>query len=138
MAALSVTAASVLASTRATIRTEYPHGEAAQTAGMCVYLGSANTWLKYDSNAVVIGIDDLVGILLDGGGVGQPAAVCVKDPNFTPGATMTQGIAIYGSIAAGGITMAEIPTTAEQTLFLGVAKTTTTMNLNPTCTGVVN
>lgn len=138
MPALSVTAASVIASTRATISYDYTRASAGQTAGQTVYKNSANQWALYDANAVTLGVDDLVGILLDGGGINQPAAVCLKDPDFTPGATMTVGLVIYGSITAGGITMAEIPTTGEQTLVLGAAKTTTKMNLNPFNTGVVN
>ncbi len=138
MAALSVTAASVLASAQATIRTEYTRATAAQTAGQAVYLNSSNQWALLDINAVTLGITDIVGILLDGGGIGQPAAVCTKDPDFTPGATMTLGKVIYGSIAAGGITELEVPTTGEQTVVLGAAKSTTKMNLNPFTTGVLN
>lgn len=138
MAALSVTAASVLASSRATISRDYTRASAGQTAGQAVYLNSSNQWALLDVNAVTLGVDDKIGILLDGGGINQPASVVLKDPNFTPGATMTVGITIYGSITAGGITMAEIPTSGEQSIVLGVAKTTTTMNFNPICSGVVN
>jgi hypothetical protein len=137
MAALSVTAASVLASAQATIRKEYTRA-GTQTAGQAVYLNDANQWATIDNSAVTLGVTTLIGITLDAGAINQPASVCVKDPTFTPGATMTVGIVIYTSTTAGGITMAEIPTTAEQTTVLGVAKTTTTMNLNPITSGVMN
>ncbi len=137
MAVLSVTAASVIASAQATIRTEYTR-TGTQTAGQAVVLNSSNQWALYDANAMTIGITDLIGITLDGGAINQPAIVCTKDPDFTPGAAMTVGLVIYGSITAGGITLAEIPTTGEQTVVLGVAKTATKMNLNPFTTGVAN
>lgn len=137
MAALSVTVANVAASAQATIRSEFTGASAAQTVGQWVYLNSSNQWALLDSNASATGngVTDLVGCRLNAGGVGQPAAVCVKDPNFTPGVTMTNGITLYSSNTAGGITMADLPTTGDYPIALGVARTTTTMNLNPTASG---
>ena len=140
MAVLSVTAASVLASTNAStvIRREYNFGAAAMTAGLAVYLDANNVWQKLVSSAAVgNGIADLRGITLNGGGIGQPAVVCTFDTDFTPGATLTNGIAVYGSTTAGGITQGDIPTTAAYPVFLGVAKSATKLVLNICASGAV-
>lgn len=139
MADLAVTAASVLASAQATIRKEYNFGFASATAGLAVYLDASNLWQKIDRDAASTGngITDLKGITLNGGGIGQPAVVCTSDPAFTPGATLTNGITIYTSDTGGGITSADIPTTGDYPTVLGVAKSTTVMNLNPVSSGVV-
>ncbi len=137
MADISVTAASVLASSSATILRNYNLG-ATVTAGQAVYLGSASTWLLIDSNAAVTGneVATIKGISLAGGASGQPGVVCVKDPSFTPGGTVTNGTAVYSSVTAGGITH-DIPTTGAYPTFLGIAKSASTMNLNPTSSGAV-
>lgn len=139
MADLSVTAANVLASAAATIVNNFNFG-ATVTAGQVVYLDSTtSTWKLLDRDAATTGneITTLKGIALNGGASGQPANVCVKDTDFTPGATLTNGITIYSSDTAGGITSADIPTTGDYPTVLGVAKSTTKMNLNPTSSGAV-
>lgn len=138
MAVLSVTAASVIASSSAVISKEYTFA-ATVTAGQAVYLNSSSQWALLDTNAAATGngITDKRGIALNGGAVNQPASVCLSDPGFTPGATMTNGKTIYGSITAGGITEAEIPGAGEYPVILGVAKSTTVMNLQPFASGVV-
>lgn len=138
MADISVTAASVLASSAAVLRREYNIGFAAATAGMAVYLDSSNLWQKMDSNAAVTGneITALKGILLNGGGIAQPGVVCTSDTGFTPGGTLTNGLAVYSSTTAGGITH-DIPTTGAYPTVLGIAKSATVMNLQPTSSGAV-
>lgn len=138
---LSVTAASVVASSSATIERQYNFG-ATITAGQAVYLDESVTpavWKLIDRDAAVTGneLTTKAGIALVGGASGQPGVVCTKDPDFTPGATLTNGITIYTSDTAGGITSADIPTTGDYPRVLGVAKSTTKMNLNPTASGVV-
>lgn len=137
MAALSVTAASVVASAQATIRREYTRASAGQTAGQAVYLNSSNQWALLDSDASPVGPNDegKIGILMDGGGINQPASVCVRDPDFTPGATLSNGLAVYNYTTAGSISQADIPTTGAYPVVLGVAKSTTKMNLNPVTSG---
>lgn len=139
MAALSVTAASVVASSQATIRREFTRASAAQTAGQLVYLNSSNQWALLDSDASASGngLNDLVGVTLDGGGINQPASVCTRDPDFTPGATLTNGLVVYNYTTAGAISQADIPTTAAYPVAVGIAKSTTKMNLNPTASGAV-
>jgi len=138
MADISITAASVLASAAAVVRREYNIGYAGATAGQHVYLNTSNVWVLVDSNAAVTGneLTAMSGILLNGGGVGQPGVVCVSDTAFTPGGTLTNGVAVYSSTTAGGITH-DVPTTGAYPRFLGLPKSTTVMNLQPCASGVV-
>lgn len=138
MADISITAASVLGSSAAVRRREYNFGYAAATAGQHVYLDSSNTWQKVDANAAATGngISDLCGITENGGGIGQPAVVVVSDTDFTPGGTLTNGSTVYSSVTAGGITH-DIPTTGAYPRSLGVAKSTTKMNLFPVASGAI-
>ncbi len=138
MADLSVTASAVLASSGAIILRQYNAG-ATVTQGQAVYLDSTtNTWKLIDSNAAVTGneLATLKGIALVGASSGQPIDVCVKDTDFTPGATLTNGTAVYSSVTAGGITH-DIPGAGAYPTSLGIAKSTTKMNLNPTSSGAV-
>lgn len=137
MADISITAANVVASSSATILRNYNFG-ATVTAGQAVYLTTSNTWALIDSNAAVTGneLATVKGIALGGGASGQPAAVCIKDTDFTPGGTLTNGTAVYSSVTAGGITH-DVPTTGAYPTVLGIAKSTTKLNLNPTASGAV-
>lgn len=138
MAAISITAASVLASATASIRKEYTFG-ATVTAGQVVYLNTSNQWVLADSDAASTGngITDTMGIALNGGASGQPAAVCVEDSDFTPGGTLTNGLAVYLFTTAGAISQADIPTTAAYPVCLGIAKSTSKMVLKRVASGVV-
>ncbi len=138
MADISVTAASVLASASAIIIRNFPSG-ATVTTGQTVYLDSTtSTWKLVDSNAAVTGneLATTKGITLNTAASGQPLDVCVKDTDFTPGGTLTNGTAVYSSVTAGGITH-DIPTTGAYPTVLGIAKSATKMNLNPTASGAV-
>lgn len=138
MADLTVTAASVIASSSAIVLKNYNFG-ATVTQGQAVYLDSTTyTWKLIDSNAAVTGneLATTKGIALNAGASGQPAEVCIKDTDFTPGATLTNGIAVYSSTTAGGFTH-DVPTTGAYPTVLGIAKSTTKLNLNPTSSGAV-
>ena len=137
MADVSVTAASVAFSTQAVIRREYTFGETV-TVGQVVYLNSSNQWMKTDSNAGTSGnlLTDLRGIAVAAGNLNQPAAVCTSDPGFTVGGTIVNGTSYYTSNTAGAISNT-VPTTGDYPTFLGLAKSTTVLNLNPIATGVV-
>jgi hypothetical protein len=141
MADISITAANVAASSTAVIEYNYKFG-ATVTAGQLVYRDDTATppnWKLLDRDAAATGneLATVKGIALNGGASGQPAAVCTKDSDFTPGGTLTNGITLYSSDTAGGITSADIPTTGDYPTVLGVAKSTSKMNLNPTSSGVV-
>jgi len=138
MAAISITAANVQASSAATLRKEYNAG-ATITAGQAVYLNASNVWVLADSDAAGLGnaIDSLIGIATNGASTGQPLTVCTADTAFTLGGTMTNGKAIYLFTTPGAVSEADIPTTAAYPVVLGVAKSTTVMNLRPVASGVV-
>lgn len=138
MADISVTPASVVASSGGTILNQYNFG-ATVTAGQTVYLDTTtNTWKLVDANAAVTGneVATVKGIALCGGASGQPASVCIKDTDFTPGGTLTNGSPVYSSVTAGGIAH-DVPGAGAYPTILGVAKSTTKMNLNPTSSGAV-
>jgi hypothetical protein len=138
MADLSITATSVSASNQATVRREYQFG-ATITAGQVVYLNTSNRWALFDSNVgsgVGANVTDLRGIALNNGSNTQPAAVCTADPDFTPGATLSNGVSYYGSPNAGAIAPIADLGAGNYPVFLGVAKSTTKLNLNPTAAGI--
>jgi hypothetical protein len=137
MADLSINTQNVSASNLAEIRKEYPFG-ATVLAGQVVYKNASNRWVLFDSDAgsgAGANVDDLRGIALHNGTNGQPAAVAVSDPNFCPGATLANGVAYYGSQNAGNVT-ADVPAASNYPVFLGLARSTTRMNLNPTASQI--
>lgn len=137
MAAISITAGSVIASAAAIILSQFTFA-AAVTQGQVVYKNSNNQWALADSDgALGTGINDLRGIALNGGSLNQPAQVCIADPDFTPGGTLSNGLAVYLFTTPGAMSFADIPTTAAYPVFLGLAKSTTKMNLNPSASGVI-
>jgi hypothetical protein len=137
MADISVTAASVVASANAVILRQYNAG-ATVTAGQVVYLDSNYKWQLMDANASATGNspDNTRGIALGGGANNQPLAVATRDSHFTPGATMSNGIAYYASPNAGGIAPVADLGAGNYPTFLGIAKSTTILNLNPTSAGI--
>lgn len=134
---ITITAANVLASSTATISKQYNFG-ATVTAGQAVYLDSSNEWQLLDTNAAATGngVSDTRGIALNGGASGQPAAVVIEDTAFTPGGTLTNGSAVYGSITAGGVTH-DVPATGAYPVYLGQAKSTSQMVLKINASGAV-
>lgn len=138
MADISITAASVLASSSATIIRNFPSGATVST-GQAVYMDtSTNSWKLIDSNAAVTGNELLTtkGYALNTAASGQPLDVVIKDTDYTPGGTLTNGSTVYTSVTAGGVTH-DVPTTGAYPTAMGVAKSTTKMNLNPTSSGAV-
>lgn len=139
MADLSITAASVAQSSAATTVTAYLAG-ATITAGQVVYLSTANAWLLADCDAAATGngVANVRGIALNGAASGQPLHVCTRDTAFTPGATLTAGEVYVLSGTAGGIAPVGDLTTGDYTVVLGVAVSTSVLNLNPTAAGVTH
>lgn len=138
MADISITAANVLPSAAAIINRNFLAG-ATITRGQAVYLDSTtNTWKLMDANAGATGneLNTTRGIALNDAASGQVIDVCTRDPDFTPGGTLTNGIAVYASNTAGGITH-DVPTTAAYPTFLGIPKSATKLNLNPTASGAI-
>ena len=138
MADISITAANVLPSAAAIINRNFLAG-ATITAGQPVYLDSTtSTWKPIDSNAASTGneLATTKGIALNSAASGQIIDVCVKDTDFTPGGTLTNGATVYTSVTSGGITH-DVPTTGAYPTVLGVAKSATKMNLNPISSGAI-
>lgn len=137
MADISITAANVAVGTNPYFRKEYPAGVTI-TAGQAVYLNASNAWVPADSNASATGngITDTRGIALNGAAAGQPLSVLIEDADFTPGGALTNGATVYLSTTAGGITH-DVPTTGAYPVVLGVAKSTSKMNLRPVASGAV-
>jgi hypothetical protein len=137
MADISITAASVLASANAAPLKQYNFG-ATVTAGQVVYLDADNKWQLTDSNASAAGnnANSIVGIALVGGANNQPGVVVTRDINFTLGGTLTNGIAYYVSPNAGAIAPVADIGSGNYATVLGVARSTTILNLNPTPSGI--
>lgn len=137
MADLSVTAANVVASANAVVLKQYNAG-ATIAAGDVVYLDANNTWQLMDANASAAGnaVNNERGIALGGASNGQPLAVNKRDPWCQIGATMSNGGIYCASPNAGKIAPAADITTGNYATVLGVARSTTILNLNPTASGI--
>jgi len=133
MVDIVVTAANVLASGQATKETGV--AGATITAGQVVYKDAADGKFKLsDSNAA--GLNAAYGIALHGSLAGQPLTVAKNDPSFTPGATLVAGTAYYVSETPGGIQPVADLSAGETVLLLGIATSTTKLNLNIFAPGV--
>lgn len=138
MADITITAANVAKSSTGTFLSQYT-AAVAVTAGQAVYLNSSNQWALIDTNAAATGngITDVRGIALTSApGASQPLVVLTEDSDFTPGGTLTNGSAVYGSTTAGGITH-DVPTTGAYPVYLGQAKSTTKMVLKINASGAI-
>lgn len=134
MADLSITAASVLKSGNAAASTGI--AAATITQGQAVYVLAAGTIGLADSNASSPA-NTCAGISLNAASSGQPIQYCALDSGFTPGATLTSGAVIYLSNTAGGLTATYADIANGSTVItVGVATSTTTMNLAPVTGGV--
>lgn len=137
MADISITAASVRASANGVILKQYNYG-ATLTAGQLVYLDTNSKWQAKDANAAVTGnnVADVTGVTLSGGANNQPGVVCIRDSDFEPGATLSNGASYYASANAGAICPAADVASGNYPTFVMVAKSTTKANLNPTAAGI--
>lgn len=137
MADLSITAANVLSSANAAPVKSYNYG-ATITAGQIVYLDSNNKWQLTDADASSAGnnANSIVGVALVGGANNQPGVVATRDVYFTPGATLTNGIAYYASRNAGALCPVADVGAGNYATVIGIARSTTILNLNPTPSGI--
>lgn len=137
MADLSITAASVLASANCAPTRGINYG-ATITQGQVVYYDSTTaTWKLADANGSSTGnaANSRLGIALVSGANQQPGVVAERDSYFTPGATLTNGASYWVSSTAGGICPVADVASGNVAQFLGVAKSTTILHLNPTPSG---
>lgn len=120
---VSVTAANVRVSADAVL-VRGVFGEAV-TAGQVLYVSPTDgRYYLADCNAA--GRTTIAGIAVTGGAAGQPAIICIEDPNFTPGFTLSTVTPIYiASATPGGIAPSADVATGWFTSVLLVAKSTT-------------
>lgn len=134
MADISITAANVLAGAGA--ETENGTLGAAATAGQVLYKAAADgRWYLADNNAASAEVRGPKGIALNGGAIGQPVRV-LKSGLITIGGTMTAGVAYYLSDTAGGICPVADLGTGEFPSIVGIATSTTVLNVNFQSAGV--
>jgi hypothetical protein len=127
MSDLSITAASVIAGAGA--RTVLGTAGATITAGKVVYLeASSGKYKLADCDSATAEVRSPVGIALNGASDGQPLVVLEEGP-VTIGATMTAGVAYYLSPNAGGICPVADVLTGDHTIILGMATSTTVLEV---------
>ena len=127
MTDLSITAASVVADPSAS-RTS---GQAGETiaAGKAVYLDpTTRKWLLADSNSATAAAKKAGGIALNGASLNQPLVVCTGGP-VTIGATLTAGAPYYLSETPGGIQPTADLASGEGVCLIGLAASTTVLNV---------
>lgn len=134
MAAISITAANVVAGSNATRDTGIA-GEAI-TAGQAVYLAAAtNRWMLADTNSATAEARVAKGVALNGAAINQPVAV-IKEGDLTVNAVLTKGVGYYLGGAPGAIVPVADLTTGDYTCFLGIAKSTTVLAIKVQSAGV--
>lgn len=134
MSDLSITAASVLAGTGA--KKTLGTAGATITAGKVVYLDPTDNEYKLaDCDSATAAVRSPAGIALNGASDGQPLVVLEEGP-VTIGATMTAGVAYYLSPNAGGICPVADVLTGDNTIILGMATSTTVLEVNIQESGV--
>ena len=134
MADLSITAASVIASSAA--RRISKAAASTITAGQVVYLNSSGTVAPADANASAA-TAAVLGLAENGGGAGQRISVITQDPALVIGATVAVGDILVLSATAGGIAPAADLTTGHYATVLGVAVSTTAINFDPLAAGAI-
>ncbi len=137
MAAISVTAASVLKSS--TGQVSVGTAGATITAGQSLYVDTSdsNKLKLADANGTAPA-NTFAGIALNAASAGQPVSYCTNDTaGFTIGATVVAGDTIWLSQTPGGITKTIGDLSGGLAIVVGVMLTTTTMNLTPVVGGSV-
>lgn len=132
MADLSITAANVIAQAGAIIDRSGIAGETI-TAGKTVLKDATDKYVLSDSDAG--GLKGVDGIALNGAAVGQPLAVHKKGP-LAMGAVFTAGLAYYLSNTAGGICPVADVGAGEDSILIGLAASTTVLNVDVQDPGV--
>ncbi len=133
MADISITAASVVPGSDA-YKEVGTSGETI-TAGRPVYKSSTTgKWMLADSNSATAEARQATHVALTGSSLNQPIVVGKGD--ITIGATLTAGLAYYLSDTPGGICPVADIGSGEYVCLIGMAKSTTVLNVNPQYPGV--
>jgi hypothetical protein len=134
MADLSITAANVIAGSGATRKVGI--AGATITAGQVVYRDSADGKYKLaDNNSATAAARAPKGIALNGAANGQPLCVLTEGA-VTIGATLTAGVAYYLSDTPGGICPVADLASGEYPSIIGIAKSTTVLDVKIQSAGV--
>jgi hypothetical protein len=133
MADLTITAASVVAGSDDVI---YRTAGETITAGQTVYKDSVTTqkYFKADSNGVAA-TRLPAGIALNSAAVNQPIGI-LRSGAITIGATMTAGVVYYQSDTPGGICPVADLGAGEYPCIIGIATSTTVLNVEVHAAGV--
>lgn len=124
---LSITAANVVAGSGSQV--VQGTAGATVTAGQAVYLDtSAGMWKLADDNSGTAAARSPGGIALNGAATGQPLSV-LKSGHVTIGATLTAGVAYYLSDTPGGICPVADLAAGEYPTILGIATSTTVLDV---------
>jgi hypothetical protein len=134
MADIVLTAANVVAGSSAS--TEHGTAGATITAGQAVYLDSStNKYLLADSNSATAAARVPRGIALNSAANNQPLSV-VTDGAVTIGGTLVAGVAYYLSDTPGGICAVADVGSGEYSVILGMATSTTVLDVDIQASGV--
>ncbi len=135
MADLSITAANVIASPSAT-RVNGTAGETI-TQGKLVYLSSSTKkWMLADSNSATVEARAGTHVALNAASLNQP--ITVGKGKITIGATLTPGLAYYGSDTPGGICVIGDVGSGEYVNLVGMADDAAVLDVIPHYTAVSN
>jgi len=127
MANLTITAGNVVAGSGA--KKVAGTAGATVTAGQVVYLDSADSKYKLADADAASGIRSPAGIALNGASNNQPLVVLKSGP-VTIGATMTAGVTYYLSPTAGGICPVADVLSGDYPTIIGIATSTTVLDIN--------
>lgn len=106
------------------------------TAGQVVYKdASTGRWLLADDNSATVAARTPGGVALNGASNGQPLGV-QRSGDMTLGATLVAGTTYYLSDTPGGIGPAADLAAGEYPSIIGIAKSTTVLNVNINSAGV--
>lgn len=129
MSAVSITAANVLKSASA-VGPFTKNAGATITAGQVVYLDSGTDTLKLADANLSVAAATVAGIALHGAYSGNPCQYVAVDPAFVVGGTLVAGQLYCLGATAGTIVPVTDLTTGDVRAVLGVANSTSTLNLN--------
>lgn len=127
MADLSITAASVIAGSGS--RKVGGTAGATITAGKVVYLDTTDSKYKLADADGASALRSPAGIALNGASDGQPLSVLTEGP-ITIGATMTAGVTYYLSPNPGGIAPIADILAGDYPTIIGIATSSTVLNVN--------
>lgn len=133
MADISITAANVVSAGAAVA---YGTAGATITAGQMVYLDPTDNRYKLaDNDSATAAVRLPAGMALNGASSGQPLAIAPSGP-VTIGAVLTAGVAYYLSSTAGGICPVADLGVGDYPTIIGIATSTSILNINIHPSGV--